>query len=242
MATAHDHYEHHLAPIYVWMAGGYEPALQAGDAEITTLGLPLARGDFVLDLGAGFGMHAIPLARAGARVTAIDSSAELLRTLTQLGSGLPVQAVKDDLLNFEHHLAQVPAAILCMGDTITHLPSFDAVASLVEKAATALRAGGMFVISLRDYSSPLSGDRRFIHVRSDETRALTCFLEYEPDFVRVHDIIHERTAAGWQARVSHYPKLRLPPEHLIGNLESRGFEVRRQSGMHGMVRLIAQRL
>jgi 2-polyprenyl-3-methyl-5-hydroxy-6-metoxy-1,4-benzoquinol methylase len=241
MTTAHQHYERHLAPIYVWMAGGVEPALRDGAIEIAALGLPLSRGDIALDLGAGFGMHAIPLARAGAKVTAIDSSTELLRTLTQLGAGLPVQAVNDELLNFEHHLAHPADAILCMGDTITHLTDFDAVARLVERVSNALRAGGVFVVSLRDYSAPLTGDDRFIHVRSDEARSLTCFLEYGPHVVRVHDIVHERTAAGWRSRVSHYPKLRLPPECLIGNLESRGFAVRRQAGPRGMVRLVAQR-
>jgi hypothetical protein len=39
------------------MAGGAEAALQAGNAEIEALNLPAARGDVVLDLGAGFGMH-----------------------------------------------------------------------------------------------------------------------------------------------------------------------------------------
>ena len=242
MATAEEHYRHHLAPIYVWMAGGADAALQAGGIEIEALGLPLARGDFVLDLGAGFGMHAIPLARAGARVTAIDSSAELLRTLARLGEGLPLQAVNDDLLNFQDHVEQAPAAILCMGDTITHLPDFGAVQTLIERVSIALRPGGMFVISLRDYAMPLTADDRFIHVRSDETRALTCFLEYEPQFVRVHDIVHERAANGWRSRVSHYPKLRLLPERLVGNLESHGFRVRREAGMRGMVRLLAQRL
>ena len=241
MTTAAEHYACHLAPIYVWMAGGCDAALQAGGTEIEALDLPLARGDFVIDLGAGFGVHAIPLARAGARVTAIDSSAELLRTLTQLGDGLPVQAVNDDLLNFQDHVVQAPAAILCMGDTITHLPDFGAVESLIERASIALRPGGMLAISLRDYAVPLTGDDRFIHVRSDETRVLTCFLEYEPQFVRVHDIVHERTANGWRSRVSHYPKLRLPPERLVGNLESLGFKVRREAGMRGMVRLVAQR-
>jgi 2-polyprenyl-3-methyl-5-hydroxy-6-metoxy-1,4-benzoquinol methylase len=240
MSTTAEHYEHHLGPIYVWMAGGAEAALQAGSAEIEALNLPVTRGAVVLDLGAGFGMHAIPLARRGARVTAIDSSAELLRTLTVLRGDLPVQAVNDDLLGFQSHIAEAPSAILCMGDTITHLPDFGAVEKLIERAYIELPPGGMFVVSFRDYSVPLAGDQRFIPVRSDETRILTCFLEYEPEAVLVHDILHERTSDGWQTRVSHYRKLRLSPEHLIDRLQSNGFKVRREAGMRGMVRVVAQ--
>lgn len=240
MTTAAEHYAYHLAPIYVWMAGGLEAALHAGNAEIEALNLPLTPGAVVFDLGAGFGMHSIPLASRGARVTAIDSSAELLRTLTALSGDLPVQVVNDDLLAFQDHLTEAPSAILCMGDTLTHLPELGAVESLMASAAVELQSGGTLVLSFRDYSVPLTGDQRFISVRSDETRILTCFLEYEPDVVLVHDILHERKSDGWQTRTSHYRKLRLSPEHLIASLQSNGFNVRREAGMRGMVRLVAQ--
>jgi 2-polyprenyl-3-methyl-5-hydroxy-6-metoxy-1,4-benzoquinol methylase len=242
VSTAAQHYERHLGPIYVWMAGGAEVALQAGGAEIEALNLPFARGAVVLDLGAGFGMHAIPLARRGARVTAIDSSAELLRTLSELRGDLPVQAVNDDLLNFQSHIAEAPSAILCMGDTITHLPDFGAVEKLVERASVELPPAGMLVVSFRDYSVSLEGEQRFIPVRSEEARILTCFLEYEAEAVLVHDILHERNAEGWQTRVSHYRKVRLSPERLVDCLQSNGFSVRREAGIRGMVRLVAHRV
>jgi len=242
MTSVAEHYAHHLGPIYVWMAGGPEAALKAGTAEIEALNLPLTARAVVLDLGAGFGMHSIPLARRGARVTAIDTSAELLRALAQLAGSLSIQVVNDDLLAFQSHITEKPSAMLCMGDTITHLPDRGAVESLIEKASAELPSGGMFVVSLRDYSVPLLGDERFIPVRSDDTRILTCFLEYEPEAVVVHDILHQRTVEGWQTRVSHYRKLRLSPEHLIASLQSSGFNVRREAGTRGMVRLVAQRV
>jgi 2-polyprenyl-3-methyl-5-hydroxy-6-metoxy-1,4-benzoquinol methylase len=240
MTTVTEHYANHLAPIYLWMAGGREAALQAGAAEIEALNLSLLDGAAVLDLGAGFGMHAIPLARKGARVTAIDTSSELLRELERLAGNLPIQAVNDDLLAFQSHITEEPSAILCMGDTITHLADRATVESLIERAAVELPPGGTFVISFRDYSVPLVGDQRFIPVRSDDNRILTCFLEYEPEALVVHDILHERTSQGWQTRVSHYRKLRLSPEHVVASLQSSGFSVHRETGMRGMVRLVAR--
>lgn len=241
MTSVTGHYANHLAPIYLWMAGGAGAALQAGSSEVDSLDLPIADGAAVVDLGAGFGMHAIPLARKGARVTAIDTSPELLRALRQLAGSLPIRAVDGDLLEFRRHAPEPASAILCMGDTITHLPDPGAVDSLVERAAAALEPGGVFVVSFRDYSVPLVGDQRFIPVRADEDRILTCFLEYEPTAVVVHDILHERTAQGWETRVSHYRKLRLPPANLLATLQAHGFNARLEAGMRGMARIVARR-
>jgi len=240
MTTVAEHYANHLAPIYLWMGGGPVVVIETGTTEIEALNLPLKDGDVVLDLGAGFGMHAIPLARRGARVTAIDTSAELLRALERLGGNLPIQVINDDLLAFQSHVTETPSAILCMGDTITHLPDRNTVESLIERASVELPSGGVFVVSFRDYSVPLLEDQRFIPVRSDDDRILTCFLEYQPEALVVHDILHQRTPEGWQTRVSHYRKLRLSPEHLIASLQSSGFSVRCERGMRGMVRLVAQ--
>jgi len=222
------------------MAGGVDAALHAGRVEVEELDLPVTQGAVVVDLGAGLGAHAIALARKGARVTAIDSSLELLRTLSELRGSLPVRVIRDDLLAFQAHIVERPTAILCMGDTITHLPELAAVESLVEKASAELLPGGKLVVSFRDYSVPLVGDQRFVPVRNDESRILTCFLEFDAEVVFVHDILQERTPDGWSTRVSHYRKLRLAPERVIACIESNGFSVRREAGKTGMVRLVAQ--
>src|ERR1700733_13185935 len=103
MANVADHYETHLAPVYVWMAGGVDAALARGDGEIAALLPHLAKGTLALDLGAGFGMHAIPLARRGCEVIALDTSAFLLEELRRHAAGLPVSTVLDDMLSFSRH-------------------------------------------------------------------------------------------------------------------------------------------
>ncbi len=240
MTSVAEHYERILSPVYAWMAGGADAALEAGRSEIEALGADLADGALAVDLGAGFGMHAIPLARAGARVIAIDTSEQLLGELRRLAGGLPITLVQDDLLSFRAHLNEQADLVLCMGDTLTHLPEHTNVDFLIQEVAESLKPGGRFAISFRDYSEALLDERRFIPVRSDERRILTCFLEYEEDTVVVHDILHERAGDAWETRVSSYRKLRLSPERVIGSLESFGFETRREAGMRSMVRLVGK--
>jgi SAM-dependent methyltransferase len=240
MASVAEHYERMLSPVYAWMAGGVEAALEAGKAEIAALELALPGGALVVDLGAGFGMHAIPLARAGARVIAIDSSVQLLGEMKRLAGDVTISLVHDDLLSFRAHLSEKAAAIFCMGDTLTHLPEHTNVAFLVQEVAEALVPGGQFVLSFRDYSETLLDASRFIPVRSDERRILMCFLEYEEDCVVVNDVLHERSGDAWETRVSSYRKLRLSPGRVLGSLESFGFDARQQPGLRGMTCIVAR--
>ena len=240
MRSVREHYASHLAPIYVWMCGGAEAALARGEAELDALGLLPRASRRAVDLGAGFGMHSIPLARRGFEVLALDGSAELLRELRALAGALAVEAVQDDFLNFRRHLAGIaPEVVLCMGDTLTHLGDLRAVEALLANAAAALAPCGTFVLTFRDYTIPLEGGHRFVPVKSDADRILTCFLEYGDDCVDVHDLVHERAGGEWRQRVSAYRKLRLAPDRVVAALGSAGFRTRRQAGPGGMVRLVS---
>ena len=240
MQSVRDHYAAHLAPIYAWMCGGAAAALTRGEAELDALGLVAHATRCAVDLGAGFGMHSIPLAKRGFEVLAVDNSAELLRELRMLAVGLQVEIIDDDILKFREHLTGAPEVILCMGDTLTHLSDERAVESLLAQAAAAIVPGGTFVLSFRDHTIPLEAEHRFIAVRSDADRILTCFLEYAERHVNVHDLVHERDGSAWRQRVSAYRKLRLSPDWVAAALDRAGFRVSRQAGLSGMVRLVAQ--
>jgi 2-polyprenyl-3-methyl-5-hydroxy-6-metoxy-1,4-benzoquinol methylase len=185
-------------------------------------------------------MHSLPLARRGYKVIAIDTYAPLLQELRSRAGSLAIDTINADLLDLRSHVSGPADVILCMGDTLTHLPDAASVDSLFASVAAALSPGGLFVATFRDYvSTPLQGDERFILVRSDEHRILTCFLEYSDKTVLVHDVLHERVAAKWQLRLSSYSKLRLAPESVVKALTSHGFSVRREAGLGGMVRVVA---
>jgi SAM-dependent methyltransferase len=224
------------------MIGDIEAAIECADIELEAICLPANTAGVAVDLGAGFGMHSLPLARRGYSVLAIDNYQPLLQELEARAGSLAVRAVNADLLHFRSQVTKPVDVILCMGDTLTHLQDTASVESLFANVAAALVPGGLFVATFRDYvSSPLQGERRCILVRADENRILTCFLEYSGSTVRVHDVLHERVAGHWQLRVSSYPKLRLAPEWVVTALTSHGLSVRREAGPGGLMRVVAQR-
>jgi SAM-dependent methyltransferase len=218
-----------------------DAALLRGQAEVDAVCPRPSISKLAVDLGAGFGMHAIPLADIGYSVLAIDSSSTLLDVLQSHLGTRPIKIVSDDLMSFRGHLKAHAGLIVCMGDTLTHLPDHQSVERLLTDVAEALERGGTFIVTFRDYSSPLVGLERFIPVRSDSDRILTCFLEYDDVAVTVHDILNERDGSEWRQRVSSYRKLRLSPDWVVHALEANGLQVTREQGLAGMARVIAQR-
>jgi hypothetical protein len=106
-----------------------------------------------------------------------------------------------------------------------------------------LPRGGVFAATFRDYATrSLEGDKRFILVRADADRILTCFLEYAEHEVTVHDVLTEKEQDQWRQKISSYPKLRLAPEWVESKLVALGLAVRRDLTLSGMARIVGTKI
>lgn len=194
-----------------------------------------------VDLGSGHGMQTVALANAGWRVTAVDFSETLLDELDARATGASITTVRADIRTVERWARPEPELIICFGDTLLHLPDEREIADLLADCAAALAPGGRLLLSFRDYTTEPPGTQRFIPVRSDDTRILTCVLDYRSALVRVTDLLHERTSDGWQQRVSSYEKARVRPATVEGMIERTALTVTFSEDERGMRVLIAQR-
>jgi SAM-dependent methyltransferase len=241
MATVKQHYEDLLSDVYTWMSGGFEDALQRNREFITKHGLIPKGSSIAVDLGAGCGFQSIPLAEAGYKVTAIDLSAELLDELRTKSRGLPISIVRGDLLNFDSMINSKAELIVCMTDTIIHLDSKENVSTLFSKVFSVLEPGGRFVITFRDLIYELKDEDRFIPVRSDDNTVFTCFLEYEPETVKVHDIVYRKVDGKWNLYKSFFRKLRLSTEWVEKQLIQCGFKIMISEIENGFITMIVQK-
>jgi SAM-dependent methyltransferase len=233
--SAKDHYDQLLGPVYSWIIGDFTSVCRRNAALLSSLGLHSKQNGLAIDLGCGPGCHSIPLAEAGFRVIGIDFCAELLSELQRYAASLPIKTVRDDILQFRRHLDDRPQIVLCMGDTLVHLPDWDAVQTLIAEVVDSLLPGGTFVASLRDYTTiPPEGPDRFIPVRSNANRIFTCFLQYRRDTVDVCDILQTRDGDDWRLQVSQYQKLRLDYRRVVELLQELGMEVDQPFDDHGM--------
>jgi SAM-dependent methyltransferase len=248
MTTVDEHYERLLAKHYTWMFNTSFAEKVEEQKSILSQALKPVIGtttpSLAVDLGSGPGFQTIALAQLGfAPVVAVDTSAELLDELRSHAGGLSIQIRQADLRDLPVIVAAgEAAAVVCMGDTLTHLPSKPDVRGLFAAVSRSLVSGGVFVITYRDLTAELKGAERFIPVRADENTIMTCFLEYEdPEYVTVHDLVHTRENKSWVLSKSSYRKLRLGVGWLIQELLASGFVIQSQGPSGRLFQIVAGR-
>lgn len=226
------HYRGLLASHYSWMLGGDIEQVAAQDRQLLEkleLGASSVSG-VAVDLGCGPGPQTLALADMGfGTVVGVDTSRELLDELVDLAHARPaVQTRHGDLLDAlpEMTTPRSVDVVMCMRDTLLHLPEPDAVDLLLTRVASSLAAGGKLVLTYRDLTQQLAGTDRFLPVRSDDERIMLCALDYgSPGTVTVNDLVYTRTDEGWQLHKSSYSKLRIAPEALVQRIETAGLTV-----------------
>jgi SAM-dependent methyltransferase len=241
MASAKEHYDNLLASCYSWMCGGSGLKLKENRAFFQDHRIRPAHSAAAVDLGAGSGFQAIPLAEAGFNVTAIDVSRDLLAELNKTAGQLPIKTIQDDLLNFAEHCPAKNEIIVCMGDTLTHLKTLVDVKELIHSVYGALEKEGLLILGFREMTVELTRLDRFIPVRSDSKRIFTCFLEYEKKHVKVHDILYEKIADQWKMKKSFFRKLRISSQWAKECLLKAGFNVEKYDSENGMITFIARK-
>jgi SAM-dependent methyltransferase len=244
-ASAQEHYEHLLADYYEWMFGlPFEAKVAEQKAILDEFAGKDVTGGVAVDLGCGPGFQSFALSDRGYQVLAIDTSEKLLGKLSARVGSRNIVTKHADLRELDSLVRPATVEIaVCMGDTLTHLSSRWEVSKLFQSVARALKAEGKFVVSYRDLArAELFGLDRFIPVRSDDRRVMTCFLEYETlETVVVHDLIDVRDDDGhWTLHKSSYRKLRLAVEWVIGELIASGFSISKRTE-DGMVTIAAER-
>lgn len=238
---AKEHYENLLGEIYGWMSGDFNAA-QTGFLEFLKENkISPAETKIALDLGAGHGAQTAALLETGFEVLAVDFNRQLLGELIENNQNEKLTVFNQDIAKVSELAAYRPELIVCWGDTLAHLESFSAIENFLGDCRSALAAGGRLLLSFRDYSRPLEGTARFIPVKSDERRIMICFLEYTPEKVIVTDIVHEKTGAGWEQKISSYEKVRLTPDWVLEKLKGAGFQILSDKVEKGLVRIAARK-
>ena len=146
MAWYHNFF--HGLPQLAWKAAQTEEQTQL-DLELLVETLEFGPGDKVLDIFCGYGRHALPLARMGARVTGVDISEEYITELQSATDRekLSLTAIADDFLTMpEAELGEAGSfdAGYCLGNSFSFFPRADML-TFLNRIARVLKPGGRFL-------------------------------------------------------------------------------------------------
>ncbi len=138
----------HGLPQLAWKAAQTEEQTQL-DLELLVDTLDFGPGDQLLDVFCGYGRHAIPLARMGARITGVDIATDYIAELQRIATTkkLPIVAVADDFLTMpEEDLGAAASfdAAYCLGNSFSFFARPDMLVFLT-RIATMLKPGGRFL-------------------------------------------------------------------------------------------------
>lgn len=240
MTETKKHYDLHLAEHYNWMLGNTSDESNFIKNLLESNEVFPKQNSMAIDLGAGTGLQSFVLAKMGYQVLAIDFCQYLLDEINQTNNNLPITTICDDITNFGNHIHQKVDLIVCCGDTLTHLKDRQTIQLLIENISSSLKSDGYAYLSFRDYSVELSGNQRFIPVKYDANKLLTCFLEYSDDYVSVTDLIHYKADDIWNLKTSSYKKVRISAVDVVHFLEKNGLKLVNMTKNKGMVHLIAK--
>lgn len=239
--TVKDHYDNHLGDIYSWMTGDFEEKVRDFQHFISGQELRFAERNKAIDLGCGYGIQSVALAKLGYDVTAVDFNSQLLDELKSHQKGLPINIIQSDIVEYIINNNDPADLIICWGDTLTHLESRSEIEQFLSASSASLANGGNLILSFRDYTRELTGDQRFIPVKSTDYRILTCFLEYEKKKVRVTDLLNEKSNDSWRQKVSHYYKTRISPEDVLKVLKENGLTTVYHNNQKGLTTIVAKK-
>lgn len=100
----------------------------------------------VLDLGCGPGRHALPVARTGLEVTAVDTSPSLLKQLEEARGELPIETVCADMREFRREAAF--DLVVVMWTSFGYFRDESDHARVLDNIRASLARGGRVVLDL----------------------------------------------------------------------------------------------
>ncbi len=163
----------------------------------------------VLDAACGTGWHAIALAQQGYTAAGADASPAMIERARANAAQAQAQVRFEvaTLSKLGNHFTENFDAILCLGNSLPHLLSQEALLEALGQMQTLLRPGGALILHNLNYDLRMKTRPRFFGVNGNDTTLVWRLADYDPEFITFHTALFERSVAGatlspWSVQVN----------------------------------------
>lgn len=183
----------------------------------------------VLDAACGTGHHAIALAKGGYQVVGADLSAAMVERARQNAESAAVDA-RFFVAGFGQlaKLDETFDAVLCLGNSLPHLLSEEAVSAALADFAAALQPGGLLVIQNRNFDRVWIERERFMgpqsHRDADAEWLFVRFYDFHDETLTFNMMRLRRTGESWSQSVESTELRPIFCDDLAAALTAAGFD------------------
>ncbi len=186
----------------------------------------------ILDTACGTGRHAIALAQKGYRTAGCDASPVMI----EMARNNAVKAKADvrfEVADFNQlgKFSETFDAVLCLGNSLPHLLSQEALINALRQMRGKIRAGGLLILHDLNYDMRMVKKPRFFSVNGNDRALVWRFADYGPEFITFHTALFERRGAeaeeelpSWSVQVNSTLQRPLLERDLDEALARTGFE------------------
>jgi glycine/sarcosine N-methyltransferase len=188
----------------------------------------------VLDTACGTGMHAIALAQRGYDVTGADLSVGMIERAAAAkenaaAAGVEARFVVAGFGELEARVGDGFDALLCLGNSLPHVLTADALHATLTDFAAVLRSGGLLLIQNRNFDAVMAKRARWMplqaHREGDRQWLFIRFYDFNPDGTLTFNVVTlQRDGAGeWTQQIEATALCPLLHAELLNAVASAGF-------------------
>lgn len=183
-----------------------------------------APGPKVADLACGTGIHALFLAEAGAEVTALDLSPEMIEHASRKRSHPHIEYRVGDMRS----LSGGPwDCIFCLGNSLSLVGAADEAATVFESVYASLLPGGVFVVQVLNYASAANQESRLrVEKRESDGHRITAVKSLVPqeDHTLLSLAFYDEAGGQYHSVSESAVLIHLAPDRLILFAHRAGFQ------------------
>jgi glycine/sarcosine N-methyltransferase len=198
------------------------------------------RARTILDTACGTGWHAITLAQKGYTAAGCDASPQMIEQ-ARANSAKAQANVRFEVAGFNqlNHFTETFDTVLCLGNSLPHLLSREALVEAMRQMRGKLRRGGVLILHNLNYDMRMKKKPRFFSANGNEEALVWRFADYGPEFITFHTALFERKTEGeesvsWSVQVNSTLHRPLFERDLDEALEQAEFgDIRHFGGLDG---------